>query len=57
MAMAPGMNLSSFAEVVIEARISKGGNASLQPGDLQGMTSAVAPPLAGLKIVIDKVAP
>ncbi|MBC7623473.1 MAG: c-type cytochrome biogenesis protein CcmI [Aeromicrobium sp.] len=57
MAMAPGMNLSSFAEVVIEARISKAGTATLQPGDLHGMTPAVRPPMSALKIVIDKVAP
>jgi cytochrome c-type biogenesis protein CcmH len=57
MAMAPGMSLSSFAEVVIEARISKGGSAPLQAGDLQGLSAPVAPPLGGLKIVIDKVAP
>ena len=57
MAMASGMNLSSFAEVVIEARISKAGTATLQPGDLQGMTPAVRPPMSALKIVIDKVAP
>ncbi len=56
MAMAPGMNLSSFPEVTIEARISKTGNASLQPGDLQGISAPIAPPNQGLKILIDKVA-
>jgi cytochrome c-type biogenesis protein CcmH len=56
MAMAPGMNLSSFAEVTIEARISKSGNASVQTGDLQGITQPIAPPQKGVKIVIDKVA-
>jgi len=57
MAMAPGMNLSSFPQVVIEARISKGGSAPLQPGDLQGLSGAVSPPASGIKITIDKVAP
>lgn len=38
MAMAPGMNLSSFARIVIGARISKTGNAMPAPGDLQGLT-------------------
>ncbi|MCA3017890.1 MAG: c-type cytochrome biogenesis protein CcmI [Rhodocyclaceae bacterium] len=57
MAMAPGMNLSSFAEVVIEARISKAGTATLQPGDLQGVTPSIRPPTSALKVLIDKVAP
>jgi cytochrome c-type biogenesis protein CcmH len=57
MAMAPGMNLSSFAEVVIEARISKAGMATLQPGDLQGVTPSIRPPANALKVLIDKVAP
>jgi cytochrome c-type biogenesis protein CcmH len=57
MAMAPGMNLSSFPEVVIEARISKAGTATLQPGDLQGVTPKVSPPANSLKVLIDKVAP
>lgn len=57
MAMAPGMNLSSFAEVVIEARISKAGTATLQPGDLQGVTPSIRPPASALKVLIDKVAP
>lgn len=43
MAMAPGMNLSSFPEVTIEARISKSGGATLQPGDLTGQISPVKP--------------
>ena len=57
MAMAPGMNLSSFPQVIIEARISKRGNAPLQPGDLQGLSGAVTPPASGIKLIIDKVAP
>jgi len=57
MAMAPGMNLSSFPQVMIEARISKRGNAPLQPGDLQGLSGAVTPPASGIKLTIDKVAP
>ncbi len=57
MAMAPGMNLSSFADVTIEARISKSGDASLRAGDLHGVSSAVAPPSNAVRLVIDKVAP
>lgn len=57
MAMAPGLNLSSFPEVVIEARISKSGNAQLQPGDLSGLSEAVKPGARGIKINISRVAP
>ena len=56
-AMAPGLALSSFAEVVIEARISKSGNAQLQPGDLSGITGAVKPGASGITVTIGKVAP
>ncbi len=57
MAMAPGMSLSSFPQVIIEARISKSGSAPLQPGDLQGLSATVTPPTNGIKLTIDKVAP
>ena len=57
MAMAPGMNLSKFPEVVIEARISKSGNAQLQPGDLAGTTSVIKTGTTGVLVTIGKVAP
>jgi len=57
MAMAPGMNLSKFPEVVIEARISKSGNALLQPGDLAGMTPVIKTGATGVLVTIGKVAP
>ena len=57
MAMAPGMTLSSFPEVVIEARISKSGNAQLQPGDLSGVSEPVKPGARAIKVIISKVAP
>ena len=57
MAMAPGMNLSKFTEVVIEARISKSGNAQLQSGDLSGVTSAIRPGASGVLVTIVSVAP
>ncbi len=57
MAMAPGLNLSSFTEVVIEARISKSGNAQLQPGDLSGITGVIKPSASGVTVTIGKVAP
>lgn len=56
MAMAPGMMLSGFQEVLVGARISKSGNAMAQSGDLQGSKSPVRPAdLAHLEIVIDSV--
>lgn len=57
MAMAPGLNLSSFTEVVIEARISKSGNAQLQSGDLSGVTGVIKPGASGVTVTIGKVAP
>jgi cytochrome c-type biogenesis protein CcmH len=57
MSMAPGVNLSSFAEVTIEARISRGGNAQLQPGDLMGSSAAVKPPAKDVPVTIQTVAP
>ena len=57
MAMAPGFSLSSFPEVVIEARISKSGNAQLQPGDLSGLSGVVKPGASGIAVTIGKVAP
>jgi cytochrome c-type biogenesis protein CcmH len=41
MAMAPGMNLSSATIIVIEARISKSGNALPQSGDLGGISAPI----------------
>jgi len=57
MAMAPGLNLSAFSDVVIEARVSKSGNAQLQPGDLSGVSEAVKPGAANVSVTISKVTP
>lgn len=57
MSMAPGMSLSAFPEIVIEARISKSGNAPLQPGDISGLSDAVKPGATGVKVTLSKVAP
>lgn len=53
LAMAPGMNLSSFPEVIVGARISKSGTASRRPGDLEGFSSTVKTGATGLIVVID----
>jgi cytochrome c-type biogenesis protein CcmH len=57
MAMAPEFKLSSFANVVVGARLSKGGNAMPQSGDLEGMSAPLAGRSSGIEIVIDTVRP
>jgi cytochrome c-type biogenesis protein CcmH len=57
MGMAPGVKLSTAPAVIVEARISKSGNAIAQPGDLFGKSSPVKPGTAGLRISIDQVVP
>jgi cytochrome c-type biogenesis protein CcmH len=57
MGMSPAVKLSETASVVVEARISKSGNAMTQPGDLVGVSKPVAPGTKGVAIVIDKVVP
>ncbi|MBI3939127.1 MAG: c-type cytochrome biogenesis protein CcmI, partial [Betaproteobacteria bacterium] len=53
MAMSREMNLSSFPQVVVGARISKSTNATPQPGDLQGISQPVPNHAAGITVVIN----
>ena len=55
MAMAPQARLSGFARVVVSARVSRSGQATPQPGDLQGASAAVANDASGVRVVIDSV--
>ena len=55
MAMAQGLNISAFPQVVVGARISKSGNATPQPGDLQGASAPVANDASGVAVTIDTV--
>ena len=57
MAMTPTMVLSKFAQVTVEARISKSGNAIAQSGDLGAASVTVKPGAKDLRIVIDRVLP
>lgn len=57
MAMAPGMNLSSFPQVTIDARISKAGNAMPQSGDLAGQSALIAPGARAVAVTISRVLP
>jgi cytochrome c-type biogenesis protein CcmH len=52
MAMSAELRLSAFNDVVVGARISKSGNATPQPGDLQGFSQPVTVGASGLKIEI-----
>ena len=57
MAMMPTMKMSSFPEVVIEARISKSGQAVSSSGDLQGFSEPVKLGNNHISIVIDRQVP
>jgi cytochrome c-type biogenesis protein CcmH len=58
MAMAPQLKLSSADKVFVGARISAGGQAIAQPGDLEGDAGVVGVDHAGpIRIVIDKIHP
>ena len=55
MAMSPQWSLSQASDVRIEARVSKSGNAALQPGDVFGTSAVVKPGAKDVRIVLDKV--
>ena len=57
MGMAAGPKLSSADEVVVEARVSRTGNALPQPGDLFGRSGTIKPGATGVSINIDQVVP
>lgn len=56
-AMAPGMKLSAFSSVMVVARVSKSGNASVQSGDLEGQVGPLKPGAQNVQVVIDRVVP
>lgn len=57
MAMTPAMKMSSFPEIVIEARISKSGQAVPSSGDLQGFSQPVKIGNNDIAITIDRQIP
>ncbi|MDE2389035.1 MAG: c-type cytochrome biogenesis protein CcmI [Betaproteobacteria bacterium] len=57
MAMTSAMKMSSFPEVVIEARVSKSGQAVTASGDLQGFSEPVKLGHNAISIVINKQVP
>jgi cytochrome c-type biogenesis protein CcmH len=57
MAMAPGMQLSAFPQVIVGARVSKSGGAMPVSGDLEGSSAEAKPGASGVTVVIDRVVP
>lgn len=57
MAMSPQLKLSSFSHVVVGARVSRSGNATPQPGDLIGQSTALSPGAPNVRVLIDQVQP
>jgi cytochrome c-type biogenesis protein CcmH len=57
MSMRPAVKLSSFPEVVIEARVTKSGQAVPASGDLQGFSGPVKMGANNISIVIDQQIP
>ncbi|MBI3529303.1 MAG: c-type cytochrome biogenesis protein CcmI [Betaproteobacteria bacterium] len=54
MAMMPEMKLSQFAEIVIDARVSKSGGATPSAGDLEGASDKIKPGRNGIRVTIDR---
>lgn len=58
MAMMPAMRLSDFPEVVVGARVSASGQATPQPGDIEGETGPIASSTATpVRVRIDSIRP
>ena len=57
MSMAGGPKLSAADSVVVEARLTRSGNATPQPGDLVGSGVDVKPGAQDVRIVLDRVLP
>jgi cytochrome c-type biogenesis protein CcmH len=55
MAMSPAMKLSLFPQIVIDARISKSGQAQAGPGDLTGRSAPIANNASGVVVEISEV--
>lgn len=51
-AMAPGMVISAFEQVVVGARVSRTGEATPKPGDFEGYSAPVKPGTAGIEVRI-----
>ncbi|HWL72856.1 MAG TPA: c-type cytochrome biogenesis protein CcmI, partial [Burkholderiaceae bacterium] len=56
-AMAPTAKISALNEVVVNARVSRSGNAIPASGDLEGATEKVKVGTQGMAVVIDRAIP
>ncbi len=56
-AMAPTAKISALSEVIVNARISRSGNAIPASGDLEGATEKVKVGTQGMALVIDRAVP
>lgn len=56
-AMDPGNTLSRHGQVTLVARLSRSGNPTAQPGDLEGAVANVKVGATGVKIMIDQTRP
>lgn len=56
-AMAADHKLSGQAQVVVEARVSRSGNAMPQAGDVLGRTAVIDSTARGVRVVVDQVVP
>jgi cytochrome c-type biogenesis protein CcmH len=57
LAMSPELKLSGFEQVVVQARVSRSGQALPQSGDLIGQTAALKPGTRGVELRLDQVQP
>ncbi|PKO83392.1 MAG: c-type cytochrome biogenesis protein CcmI [Betaproteobacteria bacterium HGW-Betaproteobacteria-11] len=57
LAMQPGHGISSTAELRIEARVSRSGQALPSPGDLTGASPVIKPGARGVRVLIDTQTP
>jgi cytochrome c-type biogenesis protein CcmH len=55
MAMAAGATISSQAQVVVAARVSRSGTAVPQKGDIEGTSAPVAPGAKGVNVVLSRI--
>ena len=56
-AMSDQAKLSNAGEVIVTARVSRSGSATPASGDLHGESTAVAPGVNGVRLIIDQVVP
>ena len=56
-AMAPTAKISGLSEVIVNARVSRSGNAVPASGDLEGATEKVKVGTQGMSVVIDRAIP